>query len=675
MTKKQKIAVIISAVAAAAALLIIFLCVKSCSGSGSERKNTLALVRMYMDKGEYDRAMNLLDGLLVKNADDKDALDLMDKLIAAKDGKESGASSGGNVNVNVDTSGITKAMQSTIDSMKSELARTNAETQKSQQEMADLLKQQTEKEATAESERKAQEKAAEEKRAQEEAARKAKEEELAKKNKALQKEIEAVNDEIAQGRTALATGDNGAAFGHFSKASKLLPISDGEPSFSGSKYSEMASMLYDASQKAADASSKKELEDAAVAYAKNAIAKTPKDAAAHYVLGMNALDAKDRQTALDELTKAVSYDGSNYIYFYNLGKVQYLMKKYSEAKASFQSSIQLKGDFSPSQYNMGLAYLRLGRDKDALASFRTARTVNPQYEKAYLEEARLLVKREDYSGAISAYTNVIRINNTNDDALRELGSAYYLAGKYASSEDCFRKAIALLKPGEDDPVTYYNLSTTLYAENKVSDAVSYAKKAYDTKDVVKNPAAQANIVYNYALILDQTGKTEQAIPLYSEVLRLNPDHIKTKINLGVMYMNMNPPETDTALQLFTQAYAQDKNNFEANNNLGSAYLQKKDYKNAVLYFQNALRLEPKNNAVRSNLAQTYAGDGQFDNAKTTYLDLVKQDPQAWDGYVELAKVCMSLNDNASAEKYLVYVQSKQPEFRKDEVSSLLSAVK
>ena len=139
-------------------------------------------------------------------------------------------------------------------------------------------------------------------------------------------------------------------------------------------------------------------------------------------------------------------------------------------------------------------------------------------------------------------------------------------------------------------------------------------------------------------------------------------------------MKSNPPEVDTALSLFTKAYSIDKNNFEVNNNLGSAYLAKKDYKNAILYFQNALKIEPSNNEVRYNLAQAFASDAQFDNAKVTYTELLKLSPDYWDGYIELGKVCMALNDNSSAEKYLVFVQTKNPSFRKQEVETLLNSI-
>ena len=101
---------------------------------------------------------------------------------------------------------------------------------------------------------------------------------------------------------------------------------------------------------------------------------------------------------------------------------------------------------------------------------------------------------------------------------------------------------------------------------------------------------------------------------------------------------------------------------------------KKEFKEAITYFQNALKIDSKNNEVRSNLAQAFASDQQFDNAKTTYLELLKLDSSNWNAFLELSKVCLAMGDSEGAEKYLVTIQEKAPDFRKDEVSSLLKSI-
>lgn len=676
LTKKQKIA--ICSGIAAVVILVIVLCAKGCGAASSNkvRNNTFSVVRMYLEKGQYDRAMDKLDELLLKNPTDEEALALMDEILAKKNGEASGASLNSNVTVEVDTQGLTDAMQSSIESMKHELAKTNQTAVENQKAMADLLKKQQQQAAEEQQrleEQKIQQKAAEEQRKKEEAARKAAEEALAKKNAQLKKEIDAVNDEIMQGKVALNSGNINSALEHFEKAQKNLPVSEGEPAFSGSKYSEIAAALYDAAGKSTG-DDKKRLESTALIYAENAVSKNPKDASSHYIIGMNALANKDYQKAHDELTKAAMYDGKNYLYYYNLGRVQYMMKKFTAAKSSFSTSAMLNTAFAPARYNLGLTNLRLNDQKSALSEFRKAHDVDPRHEKAYLEEARLLTKLGDFNGAISAYTNVVKINNTNRAALGELGNVYTQIKKYADAESSFRKSLAMLPAGTDDPLTYYNLSTVLFEQGKSEEAIAYAKKAYETKDALRDANSKANVTYNYALLCERTSRVEEAIAKYAEVLQFNPNHLKTHINLGAMYINMTPPDADMALSLFLKAYNIDRNNFEVNNNLGSAYLEKKEYKNAILYFQNALKLDSKNNEVRSNLAQAFASDSQFDNAKTTYLEVLKQDQSDWNAYVELGKVCMALNDNAAAEKYFVYVQEKNPTFRKAEIESLLASI-
>ena len=676
LTKKQKIA--ICSGIAAVVILVIVLCAKGCGAASSNkvRNNTFSVVRMYLEKGQYDRAMDKLDELLLKNPTDEEALALMDEILAKKNGEASGASLNSNVTVEVDTQGLTDAMQSSIESMKHELAKTNQTAVENQKAMADLLKKQQQQAAEEQQrleEQKIQQKAAEEQRKKEEAARKAAEEALAKKNAQLKKEIDAVNDEIMQGKVALNSGNINSALEHFEKAQKNLPVSEGEPAFSGSKYSEIAAALYYAAGKSTG-DDKKRLESTALIYAENAVSKNPKDASSHYIIGMNALANKDYQKAHDELTKAAMYDGKNYLYYYNLGRVQYMMKKFTAAKSSFSTSAMLNTAFAPARYNLGLTNLRLNDQKSALSEFRKAHDVDPRHEKAYLEEARLLTKLGDFNGAISAYTNVVKINNTNRAALGELGNVYTQIKKYADAETSFRKSLAMLPAGTDDPLTYYNLSTVLFEQGKSEEAIAYAKKAYETKDALRDANSKANVTYNYALLCERTSRVEEAIAKYAEVLQFNPNHLKTHINLGAMYINMTPPDADMALSLFLKAYNIDRNNFEVNNNLGSAYLEKKEYKNAILYFQNALKLDSKNNEVRSNLAQAFASDSQFDNAKTTYLEVLKQDQSDWNAYVELGKVCMALNDNAAAEKYFVYVQEKNPTFRKAEIESLLASI-
>ena len=198
-SKKRKIALACGISAAViAVILILLLGLRTCknqSGSSADtRKNTLELVKMYMERGQYDRALDKLDELLIQDRNDADALSLLNEVLTAKGEKTGGGSGGGNSNikVEVDTKSLTNAVQSSIESMKSELAANNKTAEENRKAMEDLIKDRQERNAqekALQEEAKAQQKALEEQRKKEEAARKAAEEELAKKNEKLKKPL------------------------------------------------------------------------------------------------------------------------------------------------------------------------------------------------------------------------------------------------------------------------------------------------------------------------------------------------------------------------------------------------------------------------------------------------------------------------------------------------------
>lgn len=710
--KKKKI--IFTGIAAAVAVLILVIClsVRGCSNR-TAKNNVYTLAKTYADRGEYDRALSLLDSILVKNAEDPVALEMLNQIIEMKKAYNEGRevpqwmnleSLGlGNIKVDIDTDEIARAVAKSLSPMKDVLEESNKHAQENSRSMENLVKMQEEqnkvekerqaleekrreqdekrriaeeKRLAEEEERRAEQAAQEAQRKAAEEKRKAKEAEIAKKNAELKKQLDTVNDEIQLGKNALATGNIEEAMEHFRKAEKAVPAgsSGADAAFWAEKHSEIAQAYFDAAQQATSKSEKEKLMAKAVEMAKKAISENPKDSVAHYILAQDALSRKDYNTALTELKAAIQNDPNNYMYYYEMGKIQYTQKKYNEAASSFTSACERNGDFEQARYNLGLCQLKLKNDNAALQAFRKAIDINPRYEKAYLEQARILTKRNDFSGAIAAYENVLKLNNINTTATMELGSVYYQAGKLDKAEESFRKALTMLSPSEEQTLTKFNLSTVLFDEGKIVEAEKYAKEACDNKDYIKNDKSKANVLYNYALILDKKGSVDSAIPCYMEVLKYNPDHIKTKLNLGVMYMTLDPPDVDNALKLYIQVYEKDKKNFEVNNNLGSAYLAKEDYSNAILYFQNAIKLDSKNNDVRYNLAKAYAQNKDYDNAKITYIELLKMDQKNWDAYIELAKVCMQLNDNEGAEKYLIYVQEKNPGYKTSEVASLLSSL-
>ena len=661
-----------------------------------ERQNTLLLARRYLDEGLYDDALSLLNSLMIKDADDGDAQELAAEAAALKKQSSAlpaGAQGGGDV----------AAMQSTIESLRQstgamqdellrreeesrlaaaglqealsrreeesrrvqeELALQLAENKKNVQVMNELVRAQRE----AEEERRALQEAEARQRAQEEERRRAEEARKAAESAAAAQLVKDINARIEKGKAALAAGDVQSAIACFDAAKSMLPSDDAK--FAAGKLQEISTALYEASRDGSSGEGALLVESAT--YAGQALAMDGTAPAARYVLAMDALARKDYAAAETLLQQALAADPTNSVYYYQLGRAQAQQKKYEAAYSAFTSSAACNAAYAPAQYNLGYVCERLGKSAQALEAYRTARRIDPAYERAYLAAGRLLLRGGDYSGAAAEFAGAVKVNPSSAQNHQELGAAYAASGDYAAAEQSFRKALAYMDPAQKDPLTYYNLSTVLYAESKTEAALSAARQAYECRSGA-SASLMPGIVYNYALLCEKTGDTDSAVALYREVLSYDPSNVKALTNLGALCLAQS--DADTAVAFLERAYAQEPGNFEVNNNLGSAYRMKGDWESAVTYYQHALAAQPGNATVLENLARAYASAGRYEDARVLYEDVLKASPQNWGAWYDAAKVCISLGDTERARSYLRGIQSGSPSFRQEEVSLLLASLR
>jgi hypothetical protein len=358
--------IIVGITIALALLLLIaggIVALKSSGGMGQAEKegklrlNTLTLVRSYVDKEEFDRALSLLEGLLIQNPEDPDASGLLDAVLAAKRAKlalESGEEGATNAELLAALEAARQAVARVANAAEaaqkaasrltaSENSRTAERPDTAQQdslsdrEVGQNTKQSQAKEA--EAAKAEQERQQKEQASAEEAKRKAVENELAQKNSRLQKQIAEVNDYLEQGKARASSGSLASALSSFENAAAALP--EGEKAFAAQKYTEMAEALYGIAQAATDSTVKNEALSSALEYVNMAIAADPLLASARYLRSRISTDQKKTESALADMKEAVHLDPKNYLYAYELGKMQYLQKKYAEAKQSFKNLVKL----------------------------------------------------------------------------------------------------------------------------------------------------------------------------------------------------------------------------------------------------------------------------------------------------------------------------------------------
>ncbi len=103
-------------------------------------------------------------------------------------------------------------------------------------------------------------------------------------------------------------------------------------------------------------------------------------------------------------------------------------------------------------------------------------------------------------------------------------------------------------------------------------------------------------------------------------------------------------KNDYELRAAVELVNQDPNNPAKRINLGWAFFQKGDYKNATREYQNALQLSPGNPIVKYNLALIAIQRQDFTTAKKVLEQLVRDNPQLISAHSSLGLVYSELGD-------------------------------
>lgn len=619
-------------------------------GSGArERSNMLALARDYIDRGDFDRALDILDQLLIRDKDDAEAQALLKEALDRKAGlkpPEGDDAAAQALAQSLDQLG--KSLERSASELASQAGGSSGSSSQSASAQdsaaaAEAARLQAEADA-----------AAARKRAQDEA--------FAKANAELKALMEKVNGLVEEGSTASGSGQYAQAKSKYDEAAGLLPAD--EPKFASSTWSDIAEGYYDGYKHSPESSGGIDSIKQAQRAAQEAIRLAPTDPATarpHYTLSKIYNDSNLPDQAVSELEQAVKLDPNDYLYAYQLGRAYFMVKKYEEARRMFESVTgKLNPRFEPAWYDLGITYLALKNQNSALASFRKAAEIKPDYVNAHIRIGRILKDKNDYAGAVKSFNTALSFEADNVSAHRYLGETYASWGKLADAETSFKRALAI----ERDAVTSYNLAKVQYDQAKYADALPNASKATEL--------APSTSLYHYQLGLcaEKLGDVDRAITAYAKAAELDSKSVDARVNLGKIYLDSG--FTDKALTLLDAAYKINPKSLEANNNLGKAYGEKGMYDKSVFHYELALAQAPRDTTIMRNLASAYVQKGELAKARDTYQSLVKLDPKAWDAMHELGKVYVALGDTAAAKKILTDLLAQKPDYEKrPEVETIL----
>jgi len=209
--------------------------------------------------------------------------------------------------------------------------------------------------------------------------------------------------------------------------------------------------------------------------------------------------------------------------------------------------------------NLGFDLGKQGKLDEAIAAYRKAIQIDPNYANAHNNLGFELCKQGKLDEAIAAHRKAIQIDPNNAIFYNGLGFDLNKQGKLDEEIAAYRKAIQI---DPNNAIFYNNLGEALRVQGKLDEAITAFRQA------IQIDPNYANAHNNLGFDLGKQGKLDEAIAAYRKAIQIAP-------NSAILYNNLGEAlrvqgKLDEAITAFRQAIQIDPNYENARNNLESA---------------------------------------------------------------------------------------------------------
>jgi len=385
----------------------------------------------------------------------------------------------------------------------------------------------------------------------------------------------------------------------------------------------------------------------------SAIMKVADEAFQLNLKGLDALERKDNNAALDLFTQAINVfpqytdaisnrgvalyrrgdvagaqraweeavrrDPQYHVAFYNLGLIYLHSKKFDEARRQFQLALKQNGKFTEAILRLGVIDMQTGRTSAALEQFAKAYKGAPAHQDAWNFYSYALLVSKDTAGAVTVLKNV----GDNPEALAQLGRIEGLRKHYAQAIEYLSKAVTRGASAQ----ALLDLASVQLDAGKCGDALS-ALSDYFAKET--NPDIDSWLLSGFAA--KECHGAAKALEYYEKGLKRHPRDPLLMHNAGQMYFSqkdyakaeemwsgVGDTYSDPQMYYMRAVAARQRNDLGAAERhikkaismdekadyydfLGMLNHAKGDGKAAEEHFRKALKIDPNNMSAQLNLA-------------------------------------------------------------------------
>jgi tetratricopeptide (TPR) repeat protein len=195
-----------------------------------------------------------------------------------------------------------------------------------------------------------------------------------------------------------------------------------------------------------------------------------------------------------------------------------------QALAHYRRAIAIEPDYAPAYNNMGTALRAAGRVDEAIASYEDALRTLPDYADAHFNLANALMVQGRSKEAMAHLVIASRTLPTSAGVHNNLGKLLADSGRLAEAEGELRQAVAL------DPRSaraHRNLGNVLASRGRVDEALTHLRRAVELEP------GDVESGYDLGTLLLEARRIADAIAMFEAVLRQKPDYAEAHNNLGI----------------------------------------------------------------------------------------------------------------------------------------------
>ncbi len=315
------------------------------------------------------------------------------------------------------------------------------------------------------------------------------------------------------------------------------------------------------------------------------------------------------------------------------GRVLYAYGLYEAAAQAFARARAIEPQTFQWAYFLGAVQSDRGLFREAEKALRGAAALLPNDLPTSLRLADLLEKSGDEQQAVRILEAVLQRTPTVAAVHYRLGRLYALSDRAKSS--AYLEQTLRIDP--DYREAHYLLANAYTLAGRVEDARRhldlfeqadplprrhYADPLLDGLDAIK--AHDAHTLFADGLALQNTGDLEGALDLYNAVLEIDPDHVRTHVNLIAVHGMLG--DARRADRHFERVIALNPDIAEAHYNLGVLRHYARDFDAAAAVFSKALEINPTDAKAHGNLGVSLEQLGRGAEAEEHFRLALEHDP-------------------------------------------------